>query len=139
MKRVLAGLLVSVGMAHAKPMAAHVRYDLDGSGEMRDWEWISPRAGWLVYGTPSNGLRLLGSRTFWVFWNDGYDALSALDDNGDGQLTGHELDGLSIWQDLNGNGVCDPGELRSVRDWASSASRVGRNATPTGFPTVLRG
>jgi hypothetical protein len=37
--------------------------------------------------------------------------LAALDDNGDGLLTGDELKGLAVWHDRNGNGVCDPGEV----------------------------
>ena len=51
-----------------------------------------------------------------MFWKTGYDALAALDDNHDGQLTGSELDGLALWQDVNGDGISDPGEVRSLAD-----------------------
>ncbi len=47
----------------------------------------------------------------WCFWENGYQALAALDNNGDGQLTGNELDGLSLWHDINANGVSEPGEV----------------------------
>lgn len=121
-----------------------VRYDLDGSGVQKSWPWISPRAGWLVYDgqnrkVAQSGLRLIGSRTFWVFWKDGYDALSALDDDGDGRLTGHELHGLSIWRDANGNGICDPGEVRPLRDWGITALSTHARTSPMGFPWSPQG
>ncbi len=37
--------------------------------------------------------------------------MAALDDNGDGELSGEELNGLAIWQAKNGNGVTEPGEV----------------------------
>jgi hypothetical protein len=57
---------------------------------------------------------MFGNVTFWIFWPDGYEALSALDDNGDGLLSGLELRGLAIWKDRNCNGVSDPGEVVPV-------------------------
>ena len=49
-----------------------------------------------------------------MFWRDGYEAMSALDDNHDGWLTGRELTGLGVWRDANGNGKSDPGEVVPV-------------------------
>lgn len=103
------------------PTAA-VRFDLDGSGLPRRWGWITPKAAWLVYdsdgsGQITSGLQMFGRVTFWIFWHDGYAALSALDDNGDGELSGAELRGLALWQDRNGNGLCEPGEVRSVQSF----------------------
>ena len=49
-----------------------------------------------------------------VFWQDGYQALSALDNDRNGRLEGSELAGLALWHDANGNGVSDAGEVRSV-------------------------
>ena len=46
-----------------------------------------------------------------MFWEDGYRALSALDDDGDGWLSGEELRGLSVWRDRNGNGLSEAGEV----------------------------
>jgi hypothetical protein len=99
---------------------AGVAFDLDGSGLPRRWGWISPRAAWLVFdpqrrGQITSGLQLFGNVTFWVFWKNGYEALSSLDDNHDGMLTGAELEGLAAWQDVNGNGVSDPGEVTPLR------------------------
>lgn len=98
---------------------ANVAFDLDGSGLSRKWGWITPKAAWLVYdpkraGQITSGLQMFGNVTFWIFWRDGYAALRALDDNGDGVLSGAELDGLALWNDVNGNGVSDPGEVMPV-------------------------
>ena len=100
---------------------AAVAFDLDGSGLPHRWQWITPKAGWLVYqGTGQrrvdSGIRLIGSRTFWIFWPDGYAAMAALDDDADGRLTGPELEGLAIWHDPNSNGVVEPGEVRPVAE-----------------------
>ena len=100
---------------------ARVTFDLDGSGLKREWEWITPKAGWLVFDPEGSGkitsaLQMFGNVTFWIFWPNGYEALSALDDNGDGVLSGDELRGLAIWNDRNGNGVSDPGEVIPVED-----------------------
>ncbi|MBY0461267.1 MAG: hypothetical protein K2V38_28415, partial [Gemmataceae bacterium] len=94
---------------------ARVAFDADGTGLKKEWTWINPNAAWLVHdpkrtGKVTSALQMFGSVTFWLFWDNGYDALAALDDNHDGVLTGKELDGLALWQDANGNGVCDPGE-----------------------------
>lgn len=102
--------------------SAAVRFDLDGSGQLRRCGWISTNAAWLVYdsdgkGKISSGLQLMGAVTFWIFWDNGYQPLAAVDDNGDGRLEGAELNGLSLWRDANQNGISEPGEVRPVRAW----------------------
>lgn len=96
---------------------AHVSFDLDGTGLKRRWQWISGRAGWLVYldqrKSVDSGLQMLGGSTFWIFWKDGYEAMAALDADGDGWLRGSELQALKVWCD-DGDGVSQPGELRSL-------------------------
>jgi hypothetical protein len=102
---------------------ADVSFDLDGQGKRRWSQWPSSRAGWLVYvgdgSKPINsGLQLFGQSSFWIFWKDGYDAMASLDDNADGKLTGRELQGLALWCDKNSNGICEPGEVRSLPEFA---------------------
>ena len=99
--------------------SAQVSFDADGSGERKQWSWITPNAAWLVYdhdgsGRVDSALQLFGNVTFWCFWDNGYAALRALDDNGDGQLTGRELEHLALWQDANGDGRVDPGEVKPL-------------------------
>jgi tetratricopeptide (TPR) repeat protein len=96
--------------------AARVRFDADGSGLRREWSWIGRQAGWLVYDTEGRGdissaLQLFGNVSFWLFWQNGYHALSALDDDGNGSIEGREMRSLGVWQDANGNGISEAGEV----------------------------
>ncbi len=98
---------------------ASVPFDADGTGLSRRWTWITKEAGWLIHdprrtGKITSGLELFGNVTFWCYWENGYEALRSLDDNRDGHLAGKELDGLAIWHDANGDGICDPGEVRPL-------------------------
>lgn len=98
---------------------ARVRFDADGSGIPVDWTWISPDAGWLVYDADGKGqitsaLQWFGNVTFWLFWQNGYQPLAALDDNRDGEISGTELERLAVWRDANQNGVSEPGEVRAL-------------------------
>ena len=98
---------------------ANVPFDLDGSGLCRRWGWITSKSAWLVYdadgsGQISSGLQMFGAVTFWMFWSDGYETLAALDDDGDGLLRGGELAHLALWQDRNGNGLSEPGEVQPL-------------------------
>jgi hypothetical protein len=103
-----------------------VLFDADGTGLQKQWTWITPEAGWLVSdprGTDlaNSALQLFGGVTFWMFWEHGYQALAALDNDRDGQLAGPELAGLAIWQDRNGNGQCEPGEVQPLAAWRIAA------------------
>jgi hypothetical protein len=110
-----------LGAADLEDGRAAVRFDADGSGIKKRWTWITKDAAWLVYdpsgrGEVDSALQFFGSVTFWLFWEHGYAALSALDDDRDGRLTGVELRGLALWRDANGNGVADPGEVQAITD-----------------------
>jgi len=85
-----------------------VAFDFTGAGERRAEGWLTSNAAWLVSdplwgGTVNSGADILS-----------FDALRARDLNGDGVLTGAELDGLSLWHDENGDGVSEPGEVVPV-------------------------
>jgi tetratricopeptide (TPR) repeat protein len=105
---------------------AVVPFDADGSGRERGWTWISPGAGWLVYDATGRGqitsaLQWFGESTFWAFWKNGYEALRALDDNGDHELRGSELRHLAIWRDANTNGRSEPGEVLPLSGYGIAA------------------
>lgn len=95
---------------------SNVAFDFAGTGDARAQGWLTPDAAWLVWdpewrGEVRSGFDMIGQRTWSVFWRDGFEALRALDDNRDGQLTGAELGGLALWRDANNNGVSEPGEV----------------------------
>ena len=98
-----------------------VRFDLDGEGHVELWEWTTPSTGFLVWDPTDqrsikSGVQMFGNYTFQIIWNDGFHALSSLDDNGDQTIDGAELDGLSLWYDGNSNGVSESHEIRSVHN-----------------------
>jgi hypothetical protein len=98
---------------------ARVRFDADGCGLTEEWNWFTKDAGILVYDphrrrSITSALQWFGNVTFWMAWDNGYEALRSLDDNGDGMLSGKELDGLAVWIDANGDGMCQGGEVRTL-------------------------
>jgi hypothetical protein len=106
-----------------------VLFDLDGFAEGRTWPWLQPDTAILVWdpaweGRIASGRQLFGSVTWWMFWKNGFEPLAALDDNGDGWLTGSELDGIGVWQDRNGNGVSDQGEVIPASQFGVTAIGV---------------
>jgi hypothetical protein len=114
---------------------ARVSFDADGSGIRKSWSWITPTAGWLVYapagaGRIDSALQLFGNVTFWLFWENGYQALRSLDDNGDGVLDGTELKDLAIWRDANGNGIAEDGEVKPLSDWGIVSLNCAHERTP---------
>ncbi len=97
-----------------------IEFDLDGDGLSEIWPWIKSDTGLLVWdhigdGQITSGRQLFGSVTWWVFFENGYCALKALDDNLDGQLAGEELISISVWFDRNSDGKSDSTEVIQVQ------------------------
>jgi tetratricopeptide (TPR) repeat protein len=133
-----------IGIEEMLSSGKFVSFDLDGSGLKRDWRWITPDGGWLVYISDRNqpitsAVQMLGNRAFLMFWENGFQAMAALDDDGDGRLSGVELVGLAVWRDANSNGVSEPGEVRTVSDWGILSLSCQWKMTPDGIPTSLDG
>lgn len=103
--------------ADLEDRSARVAFDADGSGQRKHWTWITQDAAWLVYRRPAeigSALQLFGNVTFWLFWDTGYEALGALDDDGDGTLQADEIAALALWHDGNGNGISEDGEVQPL-------------------------
>lgn len=121
-----------------------VHFDLDGTGREQSWPWVSPEASILVWdpedtGEVASGRQLFGSVTWWLFFDDGYRAMDALDDNRDGELAGDELAGLGVWTDANSNGVSDPGEVVPIAEAGIEAISCRQTDTTMGMPANLTG
>jgi hypothetical protein len=113
-----------------------VDFDLDGAHQST-WPWLAQDTYLLVWdpkhsGKITSGLQLFGSVTWWMFWENGYQPLAMLDDNGDGWLTDDELIGIAAWNDKNGNAVSDPREVVSLGE-------LGITAINTTFETDSEG
>ncbi len=116
-----------------------VRFDLSGQNANQKWPWVTPDTGILVWdphqtGKITSGLQLFGSVTWWLFWNDGYGPLAALDDNHDGWLKGAELKGICVWFDRNGNGISDTGEVVSLSSIGIKGIAVSSRGVSGGAP-----
>lgn len=114
-----------------------VTFDLDGTGRPQLWPWVKPETGMLVWdpqktGIVTSGRQLFGSVTWWMFWDSGYQALAALDDDRDGWLRGRELVGLALWFDRNQNGRSDPGEVVPLESTNVEAISVRPDAREAG-------
>ena len=124
--------------------ASPVAFDFAGTGDRRAQGWLTSDAAWLVWdpewrGQINSGFDLIGQRTWSVFWRDGFEALRALDDNRDGELTGGELGGLALWRDENGNGVSDPGEVIPANVHGIASLSVHGDPTRPGLITARNG
>ena len=111
---------------------SEVSFDFAGTGDARAQGWLTPDAAWLVWdpywrGQVRSGFDMIGQNSWAVFWSDGFEALRALDDDRDGELTGPELGGLALWRDESSDGVSDAGEVlpANVHGIVSLATRGG--------------
>lgn len=116
-----------------------VKFDLDGTEQGSTWPWVQPDTALLVWdgngqGAITSGRQLIGSVTWWLFWENGYAVLRTLDDNRDGWLSGSELTGLAAWRDANSNGVSDPGEVIPLATLGVRRLSVQSTGTVDGMP-----
>lgn len=119
--------------------SARVEFDLGGIGDQRIWPWLKPAAAWLVWdgednGNIRDGRQLFGTYTWGVFWRDGFEALSMLDDNNDGVVSGAELKNIAVWQDRNGNAVSDGGEVLPLSEAGIKSLRCTADGEEDGHP-----
>lgn len=79
-------------------------------------EWVGPKDGLLCEPRPDgsiDGTRLFGTATG---FKDGYEALKVKDANNDGKISGAELQGLAIWNDLNTDARPQKGEVKTLAE-----------------------
>jgi hypothetical protein len=105
-------------------------FDLDASGRKRSWPWVNADAGILVWDPALKGRISSGSQLF---------GLNALDDNGDGQLTGRELLGISVWRDRNVNGRSERGEVTPACRLGIEAITARPTGQTDGVPFAVNG
>ncbi|HEY4363912.1 MAG TPA: hypothetical protein VGN17_23285 [Bryobacteraceae bacterium] len=131
--RVVSPIILPVGgemrLADLLDASATTSFDLDGTGRGQKWAWVKADTGILVWdpersGEITSGRQLFGNVTWWIFWENGYQALAALDDNRDGWLRGAETKGLAVWFDRNQNGRSDPGEVIPIEQTEIEAIAV---------------
>jgi hypothetical protein len=121
-----------------------VRFNLDGYGDVELWPWVKPTTGIMVWdpdrkGLISSGRQLFGSVSWWLFFEDGYHALDALDDDRDGILSGPELAGISVWFDRDCDGKSDFGEVVRLENLSILSIATRSTGKDHGCPMNISG
>jgi hypothetical protein len=114
---------------------------LQATGEAQATGWVNAHDGLLAMdlnhdGKITSGAELFGSSTLLANGQkaaDGWAALAQYDSNGDSSIDSQDdvFDALKVWQDANGNGVTDAGELRSLKDVGVTSINLGHDNTIT--------
>ncbi|MDP9812515.1 T1SS-143 domain-containing protein [Rhizobium tibeticum] len=111
-----------------------VQFDINADGHKDQIAWTAGSDGILALDVDGNGQIDNGSEIFSPHFAggtyvDGLAALSTLDSNHDGKIDAADeaFSKLTVWQDLNHNGITDSGELSSLAD--HSISSISLDAT----------
>ncbi len=112
--------------AQVDTLGRTVSFDIDGDGKKDEIEWMSGdgdgllvddrdggATGAMLTDGEINGTRLFGDEG--GKHANGFEKLKALDKDGDGKLTGKELDGLKVWVD-DGDAKLEGGELKTLAE-----------------------
>ncbi|WP_189635561.1 VCBS domain-containing protein [Rhizobium grahamii] len=113
-----------------------VQFDINADGHKDQIAWTAGSDGILAYDVDGNGKIDNGSEIFSPHFAggsyvDGLAALSTLDSNRDGKIDAADeaFSKLTVWQDLNHNGITDSGELSSLADHSISSISLDANAS----------
>jgi hypothetical protein len=112
--------------ARTTTLGRTVSFDIDGDGIEDEIEWLNGdgdgmlvddrdggATGAMLTDGKINGTRLFGDEG--GKYANGFEKLKAFDKDGDGKLTGDELDGLKVWVD-DGDAKLESGELKTLRE-----------------------
>ena len=102
--------------------------DFYGDGFEIGMEWVGPQDGLLVAPKADGSVDMSSLFGTAGGYETGYEKLSLYDNNNDGLVNGEELVGLSVWQDANGNGVADAGEVKTVQELGITEISLNANA-----------
>jgi VCBS repeat-containing protein len=97
---------------------AHSRFDLLNNGSAIRSGWISAQDAFLAVDSNGNGRIDDRSELFGGNIGEGYAKLASFDSNRDGVVDAKDarFSELKVWQDVNGDGLTDAGELRSLAE-----------------------
>lgn len=121
-----------------------VDFDLRGFGSVGKTTWLQPKTALLVWdpekeGKITSGQQLFGGYTFQIFRNTGYEALAALDDDGNAVLEGNELNGIRAWFDTNSDAISSNNEIRDLAELGIVGIKVRPSGQDGEHPTCDKG
>ncbi len=98
-----------------------VQFDIDADGTLDTIEWFAGDGDGILVDTSMIGpnYEIDGSALFGDqggLYDNGYEKLSLLDANGDGQVSGSEMSSLGLWID-DGDAVLELGELKLLENF----------------------
>jgi hypothetical protein len=132
---------------HLKDEAHGVHFDFSGDHFAELTGWVGPDDGFLVLDKNGNGKIDNISEMFGnPIWDpkesihtgnatiDGFAALAVYDTNQDGKIDASDpqFAQLQVWQDLNQNGVTDPGEIKTLTELGILSISLQATATDVG-------
>ena len=121
-----------------------VWFDLNGSHLPQRYRWVRPDTGILVWDPAhtsriTSGRQLFGSVTWWMFWDDAYQALEVLDEDRSGWIEGRELADLAVWFDRDQDGRSDHGEVVRIESTPIAAIAAHASGTAGGAAMNAKG
>lgn len=122
------------GVSTLTAAQSHARFDLDGDGHGDDVSWIGSTEGFLFLDRDGNGT--LSGANEMAFNTDVADAASDLvglrsfDSNGDGVLDAQDerFASFKVWQDVDGDGSVDGGEVMTLSQAGVAAINLAASA-----------
>jgi len=130
--------LDSDGLEFVNVAQSGAYFDLDADDFANNAAWLSPDDGFLALDWNSDGVinninELFGDRD-----GHGFDILAQLDTNYDNVIDAQDTQflNLKIWQDLNGDGVSQSNELKTLEE--SGITAINLSYTTTTVPTFNR-
>ncbi|MBS7821598.1 hypothetical protein J7552_09970, partial [Wohlfahrtiimonas chitiniclastica] len=121
-----------------------INFDFNGDGLAGNTGWVGKDDGILVFDTNRDGKVTDGSELFGndfvigqetledgtvrnIYAKNGFEALASLDTNGDGIVDAKDkdFDKIKVWQDKNGDGKVDAGEMLTLKELGIAGLNTG--------------
>lgn len=121
---------------------ANVLFNMDTDSYKEQTGWVASTDGFLVHDKNSDGIINNITEMFSEFYttgvSNGLQALTTLDSNSDGVFNSSDtaFGTVRVWQDANGNGQTDAGELKTLA--SLNITNISLNGTP-GNGAVIEG
>jgi Ca2+-binding RTX toxin-like protein len=122
------------GVELKKRKKSHARFDMNADGVADDTGWVGKSDGILVLDRNGNGVVDGAGETSFIGDLPGaksaLEGLQAFDSNRDGVLDAKDdkFGEFRVWQDLNGNGVTEGGEMKTLQEAGIASIGLDRRA-----------
>ena len=114
-------------LAHNNFSDKVVAFDFFGNGFPVLTEWVGANDGLLC--RPNADGSVKGTNLFGIAngFDNGYEEMASLDVDNSGALEGAELKDLRVWTDVNGNGIAEANELKTLDELGITSIKVSHN------------